>query len=419
MKKILIILVLLFSFVNINNAYAASIGDACMWSTDCSTNFCQPKAFGGGAKICCDIQATYCDIDGYGGCPVYACSGFGAECGTFDDGCGGTKSCGDCSVYGGAKPYCQKGTCVSSCSGQFCGSGVVFQYTSSCGMGPVIQDCSALGSDSYSSWTCNGNIKERTKTTTDGICNNHANGCVETTVGSNKESVDCSASGQVCSGGNCVNPTCTASCDTCSGFSDVCDTTGTQTCTRADCSTYSQACTRVTDGTACTGGTCSGGTCVSSASCASPTPSWTGVVTNVGSPSSSGQAWIYDDTSPYNACSWRCNTGYVKGTGNSCVLSSTVCSSTNCGACTSSNCISAGCTWSTKNPTTGQDIGASNYHCCPSGNYWWNPDIGICATYATCSPQFGTNPLQGYNSYQQACCVFNPGIYTYQNIVPI
>ncbi len=257
---------------------------------------------GGGAKICCDIQATYCDVDGYGGCSVYACSSFGAECGTFDDGCGGTKSCGDCSVYGGAKPYCQKGTCVSSCSGQFCGSGVVFQYTSSCGMGSLIQDCSTLGSDSYSSWTCNGNVKERTKTTTDGICNNHANGCVEATVGSNKESVDCSASGQICSGGNCV--ACTSNC------ANGLTCTSSSTCASGYCNT----------------GT---GKCDTSPSCAS-TPSWSGVVTNVGSPTIIGQAWVYDDTSPYNACSWRCNSasGYIKGTGDSCVFATYNCGGT-------------------------------------------------------------------------------------------
>lgn len=85
------------------------------------------------------------------------------------------------------------------------------------------------------------------------------------------------------------------------------------------------------------------------------------------------------------------------------------------------NCVSAGCTWSTKNPTTGQDIGVSNYHCCPNGQWWdsSSPSINKCTQYTTCSPQFGTNPLQGVNAYQQACCVYSPGIYTYQNIVPI
>ena len=38
-----------------------------------------------------------------------------------------------------------------------------------------------------------------------------------------------------------------------------------------------------------------------------PTPSWTGVMTNPGTPISLNQAWRYDDTISYNACSWRCD----------------------------------------------------------------------------------------------------------------
>ncbi len=61
-------------------------------------------------------------------------------------------------------------------------------------------------------------------------------------------------------------------------------------------------------------------------SCASPALSGTGILTNIGSPTSSNQVWVYDGTSPYNACSWRCDTtsGYNKGTGNNCVVADTI-----------------------------------------------------------------------------------------------
>ncbi|MFC1488848.1 putative metal-binding motif-containing protein [Thermodesulfobacteriota bacterium] len=46
-------------------------------------------------------------------------------------------------------------------------------------------------------------------------------------------------------------PVCTASCTSCSGFSNVCDETGTKTCTAADCTTSTESCTRDTDGVSC------------------------------------------------------------------------------------------------------------------------------------------------------------------------
>ena len=72
----------------------------------------------------------------------------------------------------------------------------------------------------------------------------------------------CSTCSSDCGACPVITPTCTPSCNTCSGFSDVCDTTGTQSCTGTDCSNYTQSCTRSTEGVACNGGKCSNGQCV-------------------------------------------------------------------------------------------------------------------------------------------------------------
>ncbi len=72
----------------------------------------------------------------------------------------------------------------------------------------------------------------------------------------------CSTCSSDCGACAVITPTCTSLCNTCSGFSDVCDTIGEQGCTRTDCSTYIQSCTRSTDGVVCSGGKCQNGQCI-------------------------------------------------------------------------------------------------------------------------------------------------------------
>ena len=80
---------------------------------------------------------------------------------------------------------------------------------------------------------------------------------------------------------------------------------------------------------------------------------------------------------------------------------------------------------STENPTTGEDIGEENYHCCDEG-YWWDPNggdfgTGGCEQAATCSYPFVPSPFNPNSlaalplPYEQACCSFE-SIYAWQNI---
>lgn len=91
---------------------------------------------------------------------------------------------------------------------------------------------------------------------------------------------------------------------------------------------------------------------------------------------------------------------------------------------------------STENPTTGVDIGSSNYHCCADG-WWWNPDVGIggdCVQAATCysnpctiASGYPFNPPTNWWTTSDcipstggghACCAIDLGTekYVYQNI---
>lgn len=72
-------------------------------------------------------------------------------------------------------------------------------------------------------------------------------------------------SGRTCVSGNCV--CIEGSCTICTS-ADVCSLTGTQTCTKADCTTETKSCTRVTQGTSCgTGKVCYSGACCTKAAC--------------------------------------------------------------------------------------------------------------------------------------------------------
>jgi len=55
-------------------------------------------------------------------------------------------------------------------------------------------------------------------------------------------------------------------------------------------------------------------------SCNLSSPSGAGIILYPGTPTQSNQNWIYDDTSPYSSCSWRCNSSnnYIRD-GNSCI----------------------------------------------------------------------------------------------------
>lgn len=151
---------------------------------------------------------------------------------------------------------------ATTCAGKECGS-----WSDNCGgtlnCGPETISCTKL----FGSCNVPG-----TKT-----CSNGAYGdCIATDprplncAGKNCGSDGCGGTCGTCTGGlTCVSGVCklvcTASCNSCT-YANICSTTGTQTCTRTDCTTYSQSCgARSTDGincgvdSFCTNGVC---TCV-------------------------------------------------------------------------------------------------------------------------------------------------------------
>jgi hypothetical protein len=170
-------------------------------------------------------------------CPV------GVTCGDWPDGCGGSISCGPCTIG-----TCIGGTCVSGCTPEPCPVSVTCGQTSNgCGgLTPVCGTCT--GSTSCGA----GGVP--------GVCGEADSGaCIPQGCPS---SIECGLTGDGCGGtvdcGSCTPP---ASCGG-GGTPGVC---GAPSCTPATCSSLGANCGQVADG--CGGLTADCGMCTGSATC--------------------------------------------------------------------------------------------------------------------------------------------------------
>jgi len=240
-------------------------------------------------------------------CTPKTCSTLGYSCGSWSDGCSGTLNCGTCPTG----KTCSNGQCVSTCTNQ-CTSGA-----KQCSGTTGYQTCGDYNGDGCTEWSsltncptgqfCSGGVCSSSCTnecSTSGqkqcsgsagyqTCGNYdADSCLEWS------SVTSCASGQVCSGGNCVAgctpKTCSSLGYNCGTASDGCSGTlncGTcstgytcssnkcvAACTPKTCSQLGKSCGSWSDGcsstlncgTCASGKTCSNGQCVSSV----PTLRW-------------------------------------------------------------------------------------------------------------------------------------------------
>lgn len=223
-----------------------------------------------GQKIKCGecAQGEVCNANGVCGppCTTKTCADFAQfECGTFDDGCGGTVTCGNC-----AGGICDN-TTHTCCTTNTCGG----TYAGKCGQdlpngcGQNVLDCNCTGSTTC---TTDGGISPPPPTSTTGMCctrrtaafyagqcgTNLPNGC-----GQNNINVTCP------NGGICVNNA-TGAPDNAppNGTPGTC-CTPTHTCAgqpAGECAAVQNSCrptgTLVSCNGNCTGGqTCSDGTC--------------------------------------------------------------------------------------------------------------------------------------------------------------
>ena len=110
------------------NANCGLIGDGCGGTLDCGT-CTTPQTCGGGG--------TFFQCGGTSGCvpktAAAACAALGANCGEAADGCGGTVSCGTCTVAGescggGGTPF------VCGAGGGTCTPTTCMAAGSNCGM---------------------------------------------------------------------------------------------------------------------------------------------------------------------------------------------------------------------------------------------------------------------------------------------
>jgi hypothetical protein len=226
-----------------------------------------------GLKIKCGECAAgeVCNPNGVCGAPCApkTCMDFQQfECGTFDDTCGGTVTCGNC-VNGicnnTTKTCCATNNCAGTYAGK-CGQDLAN------GCGQNVLDCNCTGS----SCTLDGGASPAPPTSTAGMCciaktaanyagqcgNNLPNGC-----GQNNVNVTCP------NGGLCVNNGTGAPGNApANGVAGTC-CAPTHTCTgQPVCSQIQNSCrptgTMVTCGTGCSSPqSCNGGTCCTPASC--------------------------------------------------------------------------------------------------------------------------------------------------------
>jgi len=93
--------------------------------------------------------------------------------------------------------------------------------------------------------------------------------------------------------------------------------------------------------------------------CNLSSPSGAGIILYPGTATQSDQNWIYDDTSPYSSCSWRCNSSnnYIRD-GNSCIQC--LASETNCANGINDDCLN-GWDYDIQTWSNGAAIG-SPYH---------------------------------------------------------
>ena len=154
------------------------------------------------------------------------------ECGQQSDSCGGTINCGTCA----SGKTCSAGKCVSNCASRAskkCDSGNLYWYNSCNTKEELAQNCGVdAPTDNYQ---CLGNwIQQQVA----------KKGCSDNACYSNSDwtnAADCSATGKICSNGNCVS-SCTAKCsgkvcgsDNCGGSCGTCGSN--QTCNNGICQT--------------------------------------------------------------------------------------------------------------------------------------------------------------------------------------
>ncbi len=130
-------------------------------------------------------------------CTPKTCATLGNyQCGSWDDGCGGTVNCGSC-VSG---KECSKGKCVLSCASHAskkCDNGNLYWYDSCGKKEGLAQDCGA--DKTTSKYQCNGNWTQK-EIIQNGCLNNS---CTSESIWQND--VNCALSGKICENGRCVN----------------------------------------------------------------------------------------------------------------------------------------------------------------------------------------------------------------------
>jgi hypothetical protein len=230
------------------DGYICNTGDDC-----CSGNCCILQS-GSTTKYCSNNPCN---------CIPKSCEELGKKCGTWADGCGGQKFCGDC-PYGTCNPTTGECECTPSCTGKKCGDadgcGGKCTVQSGCSSGQICVNGECK--DSSHGWCSDGTEYGKCSLDKPKYCNNGnlVNNCTQCgclygyncqsdeTCKSSSEETGCEKPGDSCCTGNtcknglaCQNSkccktasyTCTAGTDCCSGY---CCTTGQGTlCSDTPC----------------------------------------------------------------------------------------------------------------------------------------------------------------------------------------
>jgi hypothetical protein len=211
---------------NCNNAACLPIGAPCDATLGCcsgtcnsGSNTCTCSEPSGGCATDSDCCAGICYRDAC--CTPLAACPVGLNCGTIDDGCGGTLNCGTCN----APETCGGGGTANQCGVACASAGAACAASGAC--------CSGLVCNATTSSCC----APLTACPTGENCGTASDGC-----GGTLSCGTCTGN-DTCGGGGTPNVCGQSGCTAASG--DPCDpsaTTGDMCCTSGTCDTTNNAC---------------------------------------------------------------------------------------------------------------------------------------------------------------------------------